>query len=93
MTLSPREAEIAEALLRLCAARGPAKSICPSEVARALTGDAEEWRELMPSVRAVACDLRRRGEVSVLQGGREVDPAMAKGPIRLVLAEKRCSGG
>ncbi|MFC7689310.1 DUF3253 domain-containing protein [Paeniroseomonas aquatica] len=34
----PTEASIAAEILRLTAERGPDKSICPSEVARALAG-------------------------------------------------------
>ncbi|TQV75878.1 DUF3253 domain-containing protein [Denitrobaculum tricleocarpae] len=89
MTERPEPGEIAEAVLRLCAARGPEKSICPSEVARALIKDLDEWRELMPSVRAVAADLHRCGKISILQGGCEVDPQSAKGPIRLAIPRKR----
>jgi hypothetical protein len=42
------DAVIRDALLVLLAARPVDASICPSEVARALAGDAGSWRTLMP---------------------------------------------
>lgn len=79
-TRPPDKDEIAACILALVARRGAGKTICPSEVARALRSD---WRALMPAVHAVACDLAARGEVTVTQSGRAVDPASARGPIRL----------
>lgn len=56
-------------------------TICPSDAARAVGG--EEWRDLMPTAREVAADLAGGGVVRVLSKGEEVDPAVARGPIRL----------
>jgi hypothetical protein len=70
---------IRTAILDLALSRGRGKSLCPSEVAKAL---AEDWRPLMPSVRAVAA---RMPEILATQGGVEVDPLVARGPIRLRL--------
>ncbi len=61
-------------------ARGPGRTICPSEVARALAAD---WRPLMPAVRAEAARLAAEGRIAVTQKGRRVDPATARGPVRL----------
>ncbi|MFP4305055.1 DUF3253 domain-containing protein [Rhodosalinus sp.] len=77
---SPSDAKIAETLMALARARGPGKSFCPSEAARAL---AEDWRALMPEVRRVAADLPLRAT----QKGQSVDPVTAHGPIRLHLDE------
>ncbi|WP_240783996.1 MULTISPECIES: DUF3253 domain-containing protein [Tabrizicola] len=66
-------------ILDLALARGRDRSLCPSEVARALAVD---WRPLMPEVRAVAATMP---EIMAIQGGAEVDPVAAKGPIRLRL--------
>ena len=88
MTAVPGTEAIAESLRRLCAAGGPEKSICPSEVARALAKDPLEWRSLMPAVRDVAAALQKRGEVRVLQRGQDVDPETARGAIRLTLNAK-----
>ncbi|WP_245990311.1 DUF3253 domain-containing protein [Tabrizicola piscis] len=67
------------AILDLALQRGRGKSFCPSDVARALAAD---WRPLMPEVRAVAAAMP---DIMATQGGVEVDPLAAKGPIRLRL--------
>ncbi len=73
-----RTAAAMRALLRH---RGRGKTICPSDVARAVAGS--HWRAAMARVRAVACELVARGEVTVRQKGRTVDPERARGPIRI----------
>lgn len=70
---------IRAAILDLALARGRGKSLCPSEVAKALAAD---WRPLMPEVRSVAAGMP---EIMATQGGAEVDPLTARGPIRLRL--------
>ncbi|MBF2036899.1 MAG: DUF3253 domain-containing protein [Leptolyngbyaceae cyanobacterium T60_A2020_046] len=60
--------------------RGPEKTLCPSEVARAL--DAESWRDLMPRVGTAGLNLAESGDIVVMQRGRRVDPRQVKGPIR-----------
>ena len=70
-------------------ARSPDKSICPSEVARALDDD---WRPLMPDVRRVAQDMADRGLVQVTQKGRPVEAQAARGPIRLSLRVEQDPG-
>ncbi|WP_018230151.1 DUF3253 domain-containing protein [Methyloversatilis universalis] len=72
---------IAAILLAQVAARGAGRSICPSEVARALTPD---WRPLMDRVRQVARGLARDGRVLITQRGVVRDPdAVLRGPWRL----------
>ena len=62
--------------------RGPDRTICPSDVARAIGG--ERWRNLMTVVRDEARDLAERGVVEVSQGGELLDPRTVwKGPIRI----------
>lgn len=75
------EAEITRQVIQ----RGAGKTICPSEVARALS---PQWRGLMDDVRAVAAQLAARGEIVVTQKGATVDALAAKGPIRLGLPPK-----
>lgn len=75
---------IADEILRQTAGRGPGKSICPSEVARAL---AEDWRPLMGAVRATAFALCRAGQLEVLRKGKPVSPEEARGVIRLRMPE------
>jgi len=84
MTQVDREAIAAETL-RQVAARGPGRSICPSEVARALSPD---WRPLLPAVRAEAGRLAVAGEIAILRKGREIDPAAMKGVIRLSMPRR-----
>jgi hypothetical protein len=81
---------IAAEILRQTAARGADKSICPSEVARALAPEDDAWRRLMGAVRATAIRLAREGQVEVLRKGKPVDSAAEiRGVIRLrIIASK-----
>jgi hypothetical protein len=84
----PSEADRAleAAILALLAARGAGKTICPSEAARAVAGDAREaWEPLMEPARAAARRLVAAGKLVITQGGHPVDPSHAKGAIRLRL--------
>ena len=70
------------AILELARKRGPAKTICPSDAARAVGGD--DWRDLMERARDVARTLARAGEVEITQRGKVLDPdATWRGPIRI----------
>jgi hypothetical protein len=72
------EAEI----LALLDERADGSSICPSEVARAISP--EGWRAAMEDVRQAARRLAMRGEVEILQRGTVLDPsAEFHGPIRI----------
>lgn len=71
---------IEDEIVRQTAARGPDKSICPSEVARALDPD---WRPLMTAVRRAAARLSEAGRIEILRKGRPVPPADMRGVIRL----------
>lgn len=74
------DTNVRDCLLALVQKRGPHKTICPSEVARALGG--EDWRALMEQVRAVGTELVKAGKIAVTQKGQIVNPQTAKGPIR-----------
>lgn len=76
---------ITDALLELVAARGAGKTVCPSEVARALGGPHPEgWSPLMQPVRRVAVRLMKEGRVLILRKGRPVvDPDDFRGIYRL----------
>jgi hypothetical protein len=76
----PKPAEIEALILALTADRGLGKSICPSEVARALRPD---WQTLMTAVRQVACRLASAGQIEILRKGRPISPEDVKGVIRL----------
>ncbi|MCZ8153849.1 MAG: DUF3253 domain-containing protein [Rhodobacteraceae bacterium] len=75
----PTDEAIAALMLDLALRRGRGKTFCPSEVARAA---AQEWRPLMPRVRAVAA---AHPDVEAVQKGAPADPLTARGPIRLRL--------
>jgi len=83
--IDPISAEI----LRQTAERGADKSICPSEVARALAPDA--WRPLLGPIRAAAIRLAREGRVEVLRKGKPADPNQdeVRGVIRLRIVKDR----
>lgn len=86
-------------LLRLLSNREYPKTICPSEVARAVTSSelatmgVDTRRDLMPIVRKLAWDLRESSlpNLEVLQGGQVVNEGVAlediRGPIRLRLGQ------
>ena len=78
----PGTAEIEASIAELLARRGEGKTICPSEAARAVFGDAD-FRAHMDEVRAVAFGLADRGDIAVTQRGEVVDGRAARGPIRL----------
>lgn len=67
---------------------GRTKTICPSEVSRALMGaDEKRWRLLMKPVRRVAVALAQAGTVELRRKGRAVDPSNFKGIYRIGVAE------
>ena len=82
----PDAAAIADAIRRLVAERGAARSICPSEVARLLSPD--DWRPLLGAVRGAAAGLARDGEIEILRKGRAVEPDSPRGVIRLRIAPR-----
>ncbi|MFC0384106.1 DUF3253 domain-containing protein [Muricoccus vinaceus] len=81
MTAQPDRQIIQDEILRQVSARDAGKSICPSEVARALRP--EGWQPLMGPVRQAAVALARDGRVEVLRKGRPADLDDLRGVIRL----------
>lgn len=78
----PSEDAIAESILRLVAARGPGKTVCPSEVARELGGPhPENWSPLMQPVRRVAVRMTKAGAVAILRKGKAVADRMTFGDL------------
>lgn len=82
---SPEQGALEQRILALLQARARDASICPSDVARAVSDD---WRPLMEPVREAARRLVARGLLEMTQGGRPVDPSRARGPIRLRLTRR-----
>ena len=65
--------EIEATMLSLAAARGPGKTLGPTDVARALGGDHPDgWGPLMQPVRRVAVRLMKEGRIVILRKGRPV---------------------
>lgn len=93
LDLDDAHALLRERLKDTLSARAYPKTICPSEVARALTREdlqrcgATEWRDVMEMVRDVAYKMREAKELEVLQGGRVIEETVhrneIRGPIRL----------
>ena len=78
------DSAIREELLRQVEARGVDKSICPSEVARALS---PEWQSLLGRIRLVAIALSVERRIDILRKGKPVQPEAVHGVIRLRLRD------
>ncbi len=75
---------IAALITAMVAERGADKTVCPSEVARAIAGsDETKWRLLMPPIRAEAVRMAKAGVLTIRRKGRVVDPDAFKGIYRL----------
>lgn len=72
---------IEQCILDMASARGADKTICPSEVARALFP--ADWRSHMEEVRAAAFGLQAENKVLVTQKGEPVTEGNLKGPVRI----------
>jgi hypothetical protein len=82
--MSERALEIADTILRMVRERGIGKTVCPSEVARAIAGsDEKRWRLLMKPIRTEAVRLADAGSVTISRKGRAVDPHDFRGIYRL----------
>jgi hypothetical protein len=79
--------ELEAAILGLLSERERGKSICPSEAAKLVGGTAtrRDWEALMEPAREAARRLVKAGRIAVTQKDKVVDPAQARGPIRLRL--------
>lgn len=74
------EAEI----LRFAAERGPEKTFCPSEAARAIGGGhPDQWGPLMTPARRIAVRLANEGRLVIIRKGKPVDPNDFRGVYRL----------
>lgn len=82
--MSGQQDEIDAKILELVLERGPEKSICPSDVARALVGSNEkEWRLLMKPIRTRAIALAKAERIEIRRKGKPADPSNFKGVYRL----------
>jgi hypothetical protein len=82
MKVAPERIE--ETILALVEERGPGKTICPSEAARAIAGDKpDEWSRLMGPVRQVAVRMMKQGRIVIRRKGKTVDPDDFRGVYRI----------
>jgi hypothetical protein len=79
--VSEKQTIISQSILAMATERGADKTICPSEVARALFDT--HWRKHMDEVRQAAIVLQQNGKVLITQKGIPVDVDHLKGPIRI----------
>ncbi len=75
-------ARVEQEILRQTEAIGPARSISPEDVARALAVD---WHSQLSAVRRAAIRLAAAGQIDILRKGKPVAPEDVKGVIRLRL--------
>ena len=68
-------------IIELLAGAPGGRSLSPEQVARAAAGD--DWRRLLPHVRATAVTMARNGQLVILRHGKPVDPDAFKGVYRL----------
>ena len=78
--LGERAVELA--ILSLVTQAGPGKSISTEDAARTLALD---WHAKLSAVRRAALRMAQAGMIDILRKGKRVDPADAKGVIRLAL--------
>ena len=72
---------IEDAIFAALAGLEAGKSVSPEAVARAV--DPENWRRVLPQVRATAVGLARQGRLVILRHGKPADPEGFKGVYRL----------
>ena len=71
-----------ESLLRR---RGAGKTICPSEVARDLAGEGDDWRALMEEVHVAVDDMFAADRVALSWKGKPL--SRRDGPYRIGMPE------
>ncbi|KAJ4993632.1 hypothetical protein SVAN01_00686 [Stagonosporopsis vannaccii] len=99
MALADHQREILlEHANRLLSSRDFPKTICPSEVARALSSSdlstlgASHWRATMDPIRELMWEMCQAGEVEVMQKGQVLSVGRLediKGPIRVRKVQPR----
>lgn len=84
----PSQDDLRARIMEMTLERGGSKTVCPSEVARAIAGSNEkDWRLLMAPIRSAAVALANEGRVLIRRKGRIVDPDDFRGIYRIGLPE------
>ncbi|QYY36668.1 DUF3253 domain-containing protein [Ruficoccus sp. ZRK36] len=83
------EAKMRRAIFGVARECGPTGSISPLDVARKISP--YKARALMPQVIGAARRMAVDGEIVMLQNGKPVDPAVAKGAFRLRIPTDKLS--
>ena len=78
-------ARTAALIAEMLARRGLGKTLCPSEVARALAGEAGDWRARMEDVHGAVDELARAGAIVLSWKGAPL--ARRNGPYRIGLPQ------
>ncbi|MBK1664581.1 hypothetical protein CKO38_08730 [Rhodospirillum rubrum] len=81
----PEARLVRETILELCRAKGGGKTLCPTDIAKALAREGEDWHPCLAPVRREAFALAKAGEIGVFRKGKPIDPGAAHGVIRLGL--------
>lgn len=76
----PMDTRVSAEILRQAIAAGPARSVCPTDIARALAPD---WHSQLSAVRRAALRLAAAGRIDILRKGKPIPPEAMKGVIRL----------
>jgi hypothetical protein len=66
---------------RLLEQRRTGATLCPSEAARALANDSEDWRLLMPVIHAAVDEMAKAGAISLSWKGATL--TVRRGPYRI----------
>ncbi|MDE3176436.1 MAG: DUF3253 domain-containing protein [Pseudomonadota bacterium] len=78
---------LADTLIALCVEAGPARTVCPTDAAKAFAAargeDALGWRSHLQDVRRTAVKLAREGRLVIYRKGKPVDPDDFRGVYRL----------
>ena len=81
------EPDLAATILDLCAKATPARTICPTDAAKAFAEargeDALAWRGHLQEVRRAAVKLAQAGRLVIYRKGKPVDPDDFRGVYRL----------
>ncbi len=84
--MTKTDSDLEAAILQLAQARGPDKSICPSEAAKHVAAARGiDWHGLMQPARRAAVAMAMEGRLVILRKGKPVDPADFRGVYRLTV--------